>query len=73
MVIEHGRSLVEATSMPGILERELLKVEMMAELVRLCCAQHNAIYVAQRFMWRSRRDTGRNGRLAAPERHISFC
>jgi hypothetical protein len=33
MVIEHGRSLVEATSMPGILERELLKVEMMAELV----------------------------------------
>jgi len=33
MVIEHGRSLVEATSMPGILERELMKVEMMAELV----------------------------------------
>ena len=33
MVVEHSRSLVEAASMPRIVELELLIIEMMAELV----------------------------------------
>jgi hypothetical protein len=33
MVVEHSRSLVEAASMPRIVELELLIIDMMAELV----------------------------------------
>ena len=55
MMVEHSGSLVEPARMPGICKAELFIVEMMAEFVTLCCRQHKRIYVAQRFMWRSRR------------------
>ena len=46
---------------------------LVEKLVTLCCRQHKRTYVAQRFMWRSRRDLCRDERLAARERHIRFC
>ena len=59
MVVEHRCPFVESAGMPRILELEELEIEMMAELVALCCRQHNATHAARRFMWRSRSGVGR--------------
>ena len=39
--------------------------------VALCCRQHKATYVAQRFMWRSLQDARKDALFGADKHHIT--